>query len=107
MANGDTTAWSDPDKKTEAVYKVLRYLAANPKEGMSRVGDDAAAAQLFKDIGGIEVPAGQRVIFFASGEQALRHAGSVSLEVPPEVSKASDLELKAYILGNYPYWPPG
>lgn len=103
MANGD---WSDPVKKTTAVYKVLRYLAKNPKQGLALVGDDVAAAQFFKKISGIDVPKGQRVTFFAPGEQALRHAGSVALEVPATESTGSDLELKSYILGNYPYWPP-
>jgi hypothetical protein len=99
--------WYDVDQKSDAVYKVLRYLAEHPGEGLECVGDDAKARQLFEDQGGLKVPAGARVIFFAPGEQALIHGGSVILEVPAQpMPNATNDQLKIRILGNYPYWPP-
>jgi hypothetical protein len=101
------TEWYDLEKKSDAVYKVLRYLAEHPDEGLECVGDDAKARQLFEDKGDIKVPAGARVIFFAPGEQASIHRGSVILEVPAQpTTDATDDQLKIRILGNYPYWPP-
>jgi hypothetical protein len=105
----ETEDWFDLDKKSDAVYKVLRYLAAHPEEGLACVGNDEMARQLFEDKGRVEVPAekGARVIFFASGEQALQHGGSVIIEVPSQpIPDASDDQLKLRILGNYPYWAP-
>jgi hypothetical protein len=105
----ETEGWYDLDKKSDAVYKVLRYLAEHPDEGLECVGDDEKARQLFEDQSGVKVPTenGARVIFFAPGEQALIHGGSVIIEVPSQpVTNASDDQLKIRILGNYPYWPP-
>lgn len=107
MANG--TDWYDADKKSAAVYKVLRYLADHPEEGAACVGNDANAQQLFEKRGEIEIPTekGARVVFFAAGEQELKHGSSVIIEVPSQpLTDATDDQLKAYILGNYPYWPP-
>jgi len=109
MSNGKNGDWSDEVKKNEAVYKVLRYLAENPDDGLSRVGKDDEARKLFEDKGGITVPvdSGARVIFFAPGERALLVGSSVILEVPPKrLEGASDGELKKFILGNYTYWKP-
>ena len=103
----ETDSWNDLEKKSDAVYKVLRYLAVHPEEGLACVGNDEMARQLFEDQGGVKVPAGARVIFFAPGEQALIHGGSVILEVPAQpITDATDDQLKIRILGNYPYWPP-
>jgi hypothetical protein len=103
----ETEGWYDVDKKSDAVYKVLRYLAEHPAEGLACVGNDEMARQLFEEQGEIKVPAGARVIFFAPGEQALIHGGSVILEVPAQpIADATDDQLKIRILGNYPYWPP-
>jgi hypothetical protein len=105
----ETEGWYNLEKKSAAVYKVLRYLAEQPNEGLACVGNDEMARQLFEDQGGVKVPAekGARVIFFAPGEQALIHGGSVIIEVPSQPqTDASDDELKIRILGNYPYWPP-
>ena len=100
--------WSDDTKKNDAVYKVLRYLAENPEEGLKRVGKDDEARKLFEKVGGIQVPVekGARVIFFATGEQALRVGASVILEVPPKLLNATDDQLEQFVLGNYTYWPP-
>jgi hypothetical protein len=109
MSNGKTGDWYDLDKKNEAVYKVLEYLAQNPDDGSKRVGKDDEARQLFEEKGGIQVPVsdGARVIFFASGERALLHGASVVLEVPPgRITGATDDQLKQFVLGNYPYWRP-
>lgn len=109
MSNGKTGSWYDDKMKNEAVYKVLRYLAKNPDEGLGRVGKDDEARKLFEDQGGIQVPVdnGARVIFFATGEQALLVGASVILEVPPkQLAGATDAELKKFVLGNYTYWPP-
>ncbi len=105
MPTNDSEPWSDHDQKVKAIYKVLHYLAQNPADGLACVGKDDEAAKLFTKVGGIDVPEGQRVIFFAPGEQALRHKNSVILEIPS--ADATDLELKPYVLGNYPYWPGG
>ena len=98
--------WEDEDKKTEAVYKVLKHLAEHPQDGAPCVGNDPAAHDLFRRIGGISIPPGQRVIIFASGEKKLNHRGSVILEIPFGMSDtADDNQLKTFVLGNYPYWP--
>jgi hypothetical protein len=102
--------WKDLHKKCDAIYKVLRYLAKNHDEGMACVGDDAKTTDLFQLRGEIVVPAKTvgRVIFFGSGEEALNFRGSVTIEVPPlGLENATDEELMPYVLGNYPYWPPG
>jgi hypothetical protein len=102
--------WKDLGKKCDAIYKVLRHLARNHEEGMSCVGDDVKTQELFELKSGLRVPVetGARVVFFASGEEALNHRGSVIIEVPPAgLENATDEELMGYILGNYPYWPPG
>jgi hypothetical protein len=108
MSNGENEEWSDETKKNEAVYKVLRYLAENPDEGLKCVGNDDEARKLFEDKGAITVPTekGARVIFFATGERALQVGASVILEVPPKRLNATDEQLKVYVLGNYTYWPP-
>src|SRR2546423_9724586 len=109
VSNGTTEDWNDDKIKNEAVYKVLRYLAKNPKEGSSRVGKDDEARKLFEDQGGIQVPvdSGARVIFFATGEQDLLVGASVILDVPPDgYADKSDEELKKFVLGNYTYWAP-
>jgi hypothetical protein len=95
--------WFDKKKKEDAVLKVLQYLAAHHDEGMNCVGNDDKAVQLFQERGGITVPPKARVIFFATGEQALNHGASVSLEVP--AGPAPDEQLLENVLGNYPYWP--
>lgn len=105
MSNAITTGdWSDPKKKCEAVYNVLRELATQSTEALACVGRDTNAQNFFKKFGGIEVPVGARVIIFGSGEQALKLGSSVILEIPPR--PLTDLELRDYVLGNYPYWPP-
>jgi hypothetical protein len=107
MSN-DTNDWADDKKKNTAVYKVLRYLAANPEEGEGLVGRDDKARQLFEKIGGIRVPVEDdaRVIFFPSGERDREIGSSVILEIPSEdATKVNDEDLKKYVLGNYEYWP--
>jgi hypothetical protein len=107
MSNGNDD-WATDKKKREAVYKVLKYLSENPEEGLKRVGKDDEARKLFEDKGEIGVPVerGARVIFFATGEQALNVGASVILEVPPKMLDATDDQLENFILGNYTYWPP-
>ena len=108
MSNGNLGDWSDDQKKNEAVYSVLRYLAEHPDEGLDCVGKDDEARKLFEKIGGITVPVdkGARVIFFATGEQELNVGASVILEVPPKMATATEDQLEHYVLGNYTYWPP-
>jgi hypothetical protein len=105
MSNGSD--WTNFEKKGEAVYKVLRYLAAHPDEGLPCVGDDKKAREFFQEKGGIDVPEDARVIFFPPGEEAKQYGGSVIIEVPAApIPSPTDLQLKGYIVGNYPYWPP-
>jgi hypothetical protein len=104
--NGD---WYDDKRKNGAVYKVLRYIAANPDDGLRCVGKDDDARHLFEAKGGIHVPVerGARVIFFAPGEQNLEVGASVILEVPPhKLTDPTDDQLQYYVLGNYTYWAP-
>ena len=63
--DSQTEGWYDLDRKSDAVYKVLRYLAEHPDEGLECVGDDAKTREFFEDHGDIKVPADARVIFFA------------------------------------------
>jgi hypothetical protein len=106
MSNNQSADWTTEKPKTDAVYKVLKYLAEHPDQGMTCVGNDARAHELFKDVGGIGVPAGQRVIIFGSGEKKLEFRGSVILEVPYGLTQLSDDQLKIFVLGNYSYWRP-
>ena len=104
-SNGD---WYDDFKKNNAVYNLLRHLAAHPEDGLNCVGKDDKARKLFEDKGGIHVPVdkGARVIFFAPGERTLRVGSSVILEAPPaRLADPTDEQLKAFILGNYEWWP--
>jgi hypothetical protein len=108
MSDDNTNQWADPKKKNQAVFKVLRYLADHPDEGADLVGRDDKARQLFEAIGGIRVPVEDdaRVLFFPPGERELEVGSSVILEIPSEdAAKASDEDLKKYVLGNYEYWP--
>ena len=108
MSNGNGD-WYDRSKKNPAVYNLLRHLAAHPEDGLKCIGKDDDARKLFEDKGGIKVPTdkGARVIFFAPGERALEVGSSVILEIPPApLSRPTDEQLKAFILGNYEWWLP-
>jgi hypothetical protein len=110
MSNAATEPWFDETQKVDALFKVLRHVATYPEDGLSCVGDDTKANDLFKTAGGIDVPTaeGARVVFLKPGEKALLFGGSVIIEVPPRrISGVSDLQLMNYILSWYPYWPPG
>jgi hypothetical protein len=106
MSNNESVDWTTEDPKTEAVYKVLKYLAENPDDGAACVGNDQKAHELFERVGGIKIPPGQRVILFGSGEKKLEFRGSVVLEVPYGVTQLNDDQLKTFVLGNYSYWRP-
>ncbi len=105
MPNGND--WTNLNKKRAAILRVLRYIVANPQAGQACVGNDAAARALFEDpqIGNITVPAGARVLMFPAGEESLREASSVVLELPPAgEASPGDAALLGHVLGNYKYW---
>jgi hypothetical protein len=109
MSNGQTGDWNDEKKKTEAILRVLRHIATNQDAGKKCIGNDAEAHKLFEDptIGNITIPAGGRVVIFASGEEALRAGSSVIIDMPPPSAAATtDRELLTYVLGDYKYWKP-
>src|SRR5437870_5425486 len=106
MSNGNGD-WYNRTTKNPAVYKVLRYLAAHPEDGLNCIGKDDKARSLFEDKGGIQVPVdrGARVIFFAQGERALQVGSSVILELPPPgLKEPTNKQLREFILGNYEWW---
>ncbi len=115
-----TGPWYNEDTKIMAVYDVLHYLMRNPREGLSRVGNDVEAKNLFEREGRITVPVNQgaRVIFFApdegeiyEGDGRLAFGSSVIIRVPPDgvPTNLTDFELMTLCLvgTSYPYWPPG
>lgn len=107
MNGNEDNDWTKKQAKCDAVYKVLRYLADHRDEAKACVGHDDKAHELFARVGGIKIPDYARVIIFDSGEQALQVGASVILEIPSgQLSGSSDDELKPFVLGNYPYWPP-
>jgi hypothetical protein len=108
MSNGNGD-WYKEETKSNAVYKLLHYLKDHPGDGLTCVGNDAAAKKLFEDKGGIAVPTdtGARVILFAPGERALRAGASVIIEIPPTgLRDPTDKQLSEFILGDYDWWPP-
>lgn len=105
MPNGND--WNNLNQKRAAILRVLRHIIANPAAGQSCIGNDAAARALFENpqIGNISVPAGARVVMFPSGEEALREASSVIIELPtPSPATPNDASLLGHVLGNYKYW---
>jgi hypothetical protein len=117
MSNGSQPdPWYVRQLKSDAILRVMRYIADHPRAGKACIGDDVKAIELFEDpaIGNIKVPvaAGARVIVFASGEEALEAGSSVIIELPPDPPPGrpkfstgwSNAELMTFVLGNYKYW---
>ena len=120
MSNGALVPWNDRQQKHDAILRVMRHIIKNPAAGAQCVGrgrppfqQDVAAHTLFEDptIGNIQIPADSRVVFFASGEEALEVGSSLIIELPPtplvrplNSPDPSDRELLSYVLGNYVHW---
>jgi hypothetical protein len=109
MSNGPTPDWNDPDKKRDAILRVLRHIVANPAAGQNCLGNDAAAHALFEnpEIGNIKIPPGARVVMLPTGEEALRAGSSLIIELPGAMpATPSDSQLLGQVLGNYRFWAP-
>ncbi len=107
MSNGETLDWHDLDKKRAAILRVMHYIVNHPAAGQNCVGNDDAARALFEDpnIGNISIPAGARVVIFATGEEALKEKGSLIIELPDASSpNPTDAALLGRVLGTYKYW---
>jgi hypothetical protein len=115
--------WTKKQDKRDALLDVLKHIVKNPAAGEACVGrgkppfkQDVDAHKLFEDsqIGNIKIPDDSRVVIFRRGEAGLEGAGSIIIELPPDIppniigrsdrSEWSDRLLLSYVLGNYRYW---
>ena len=111
---GDWYSWP---AKSEAVWRVLRYLAAHPEEGRACIGNDLLTHAFFTDKGRIDIPVeeGARVIFLKPGtsEQGPPDkpelGNPVILQMPAgPIQNPTDDELMKLMKPGYTYWkPPG
>ena len=86
--------WSKKEDKRDALLDVMKYIIKHQGVGQVCVGkgkppfkEDVEAHKLFENenIGKIKIPDNSRVVIFGRGEGALEEAGSIIIELPPEI----------------------
>lgn len=95
--------------KCEAIKDVMVYILANSHVGPYCLTNDSYVRNLFKEAGGLEIPAEVKAIFVPAGEKLSEDMGSLIIELPPIGEPPTPIPnepnpLLKYVLCCYTLW---